>query len=221
MARAKVYEHKSPTRRVGAARGGVHSGIWLGAELPRKPRHCMMARSCPDLLWRLRSNNLRGLCSPFHTFGNLFSAQVWNWWRGCPAVFICLGRFPKSSLVNFRLKSLAFASHCPSSACKRLADVGRGEIVGLESLASYYRQVDLDLVQPTDVDRAMHEGGVGTQAARAADRREPALRAAAVNKPVHPAGAAVRVPPHNLLDEAVKRRDAGLAFAANVYETSY
>ena len=67
----------------------------------------------------------------------------------------------------------------------------------------------------------MHEGGVGTQAARAADRREPALRAAAVNKPVHPAGAAVRVPPHNLLDEAVKRCDAGLAFATNVYETSY
>ncbi len=88
------------------------------------------------------------------------------------------------------------------------------EVVGREHLAPHDREVDLDLVEPTGMDRAVHghEGRIGRL--EPADAGGTAMRGAVVQDPEDAVGVVVRGLGHDLGDEALERRDAGRGLAA-------
>ena len=77
----------------------------------------------------------------------------------------------------------------------------RWEVVGCKYLALDNGKVDLDLIEPTGMDGTMHGA-------------RPAMRGAIVHDPEDPASLVVGRLVHDVVDESLKRRDAGLALTA-------
>ena len=94
-------------------------------------------------------------------------------------------------------------------------DLGEGrEVVGGEHLALHDREVDLDLVEPTGMDRTMHrhEGRIG--GLQATDAGGAAVRGAVVHDPEDAAGVPIGRLGHDLGDESLEGRDPGRGLAA-------
>lgn len=85
----------------------------------------------------------------------------------------------------------------------------RGEIVWRQSFALDEGEVDLDLVEPTGVERAVDEHKIGESRLEASDGRLAAVRGAIVHDPKDVARIAVGSGSHDLRDEAVEGLDAG------------
>ena len=67
----------------------------------------------------------------------------------------------------------------------------RGEVIGGEGLALHDGEVDLDLVEPTGVDRAVDEDEIWESRLKSLDRGLAAMGGAIVDDPEHAAGVAV------------------------------
>src|SRR5713101_354626 len=85
----------------------------------------------------------------------------------------------------------------------------RGEIVWGQSLALNDGEVDLDLVEPTRVNRAVDEHEIWESRLKASDGSLAAVRGAVVHDPEDVASIAVGRDGHDLRDEAVEGLDAG------------
>jgi len=90
----------------------------------------------------------------------------------------------------------------------------RCEVVRREELALDDREVDLDLVEPAGVHGSMDQDDGRPFGLQPTDRALTAMGRAVINDPEHPAGLAVGLLAHDLIDEAVERSAAGLGFAA-------
>src|SRR5688572_9169336 len=96
-----------------------------------------------------------------------------------------------------------------------LLEIGEGrEVVRREKLALDDREVDLDLVKPAGMHRGMHQDEVWPLGLETTDRPLAAMGRAIVDDPEHPAGRAVGLMAHDLIDQTVEGRDSGLGFAA-------
>ena len=85
----------------------------------------------------------------------------------------------------------------------------RGEVVWGQRFALDDREVDLDLVEPTGVDRAVDQHEIWESRLKASDGRLAAVRGAVVHDPKDVARIAVGRVGHDLRDEAVEGLDAG------------
>src|SRR5215204_2284628 len=93
----------------------------------------------------------------------------------------------------------------------------RGEvrkIVGRQQLALDDGEIDLDLVEPTGVDRSMDEDDIGPFGAQSSSSALAAMRGAVVDDPEHAAGRPVRLLAHDLRDQAFEGSDAGFSLAS-------
>jgi hypothetical protein len=88
------------------------------------------------------------------------------------------------------------------------------EIVGCERLALDDGEVDLDLIEPTRVHRAMDGHQVGEGSGEPLDAGLPTMRRAVVEDPEHAARVAIRKLAHDLGDEPTEGLDAGGFLAA-------
>lgn len=88
------------------------------------------------------------------------------------------------------------------------------EVVGCEDLALNDREVDLDLVEPTGVDRPVNELEAAELVLQAGDGSCPAMRGAVVDDPEDSARLSVRRSSHDLLNKPVEGGDACGRFAA-------
>jgi hypothetical protein len=84
----------------------------------------------------------------------------------------------------------------------------RTEVVGSANLSLYNREVDLDLVEPTSVDRSVHKNGIGPLGSETVDGLLPTMNGTIVHNPEEPMGGAVVRLAHDLTDEA-RYRDSG------------
>ena len=84
----------------------------------------------------------------------------------------------------------------------------RGEVVWGQNLPLHDGEVDLDLVEPTRVDRAVDEYEIWESRLNASDRSLAAVRGAVVHNPKDVARIAVGRGVHDLRDEVVEGLDA-------------
>jgi len=84
-----------------------------------------------------------------------------------------------------------------------------GEIIGGEGFALDDGEVDLDLVEPTGVNRAVDRDQVGKGVGQASHAGRPAMRGAIIHNPEYAAGITVGWLSHDLGDEPSERSDAG------------
>lgn len=75
------------------------------------------------------------------------------------------------------------------------------------------REVDLNLVEPTGVDRGVDENKAREPLLEAGRRDTATMRAAIIDDPENTPGVIVGRPRHDLLDEAEEGHDAGGGFA--------
>ena len=95
-----------------------------------------------------------------------------------------------------------------------LLELGKGaEVVGCQHLALDDGEIDLDLVEPTGVNRRIHWDNSRPAPLQALHARLAAMRGAVVHDPEDPARGAVGFLAHNLVDQATEGCDAGPAFA--------
>ena len=87
--------------------------------------------------------------------------------------------------------------------------VARGEQFALND-----REVDLDLVEPTGVNRRMNQNDVGPSGAKAIGGAPATMAGAIVCNQEHAAGRPIRLMAHDLANQAMECRDAVLALAA-------
>src|SRR5208282_3487340 len=87
------------------------------------------------------------------------------------------------------------------------------EVVWGEQLTLNDREVDLDLVEPTGMNRRMDQNDVGPSCAQAVGGASATMARAVVGNQEHAARRPIRLPIHDLAHEAVERRDAVLALA--------
>src|SRR3990167_11242275 len=83
-----------------------------------------------------------------------------------------------------------------------------GEVIGGERLALYDGEVDLDLVEPTGVNRAVNRNEVGKGSGQAPHAGLSTMGGAVVHDPEHAAGVAVGGLSHHLSDKATEGFDA-------------
>ena len=88
-------------------------------------------------------------------------------------------------------------------------EVARGEQLALND-----REVDLDLVEPTGVNRRMDQNDVGPSGAKAIGGAPATMAGAIVCNQEHAAGRPIRLMAHDLANQAMECRDAVLALAA-------
>jgi hypothetical protein len=84
-----------------------------------------------------------------------------------------------------------------------------GEVVRRQRLALHDREVDFDLVEPARVDGAVNRNQPWMRLRQAPYRRLAAMRRAVIHDPEHAARGVVRWLTHDLIDQALERRDAG------------
>ena len=90
----------------------------------------------------------------------------------------------------------------------------RGEIrkiVGSEELALDNGEIDLDLIEPTGVDRGVDKNDIGPFGAQPSGGALTAVRGAIVDDPEHAAGRPIRLLAHDLGDQAIEGDDASFA----------
>src|SRR6516162_686189 len=90
----------------------------------------------------------------------------------------------------------------------------RTEVVGGENFSLNDRQVDLDLVEPTGMDRGVDQNGVGPLGAEPVGGLLPAMSRTIVHDPEDPAGGPIGRLVHDLADQSIHRPDTIFAFAA-------
>jgi hypothetical protein len=83
-----------------------------------------------------------------------------------------------------------------------------GEVIGREDLALDDREVDLDLVEPTRVDRGVHQREPGPLGLQPCLRSDATMRGAIVHDPEHSRGRAIGFLAHDLRHQAAEGRDA-------------
>lgn len=84
-----------------------------------------------------------------------------------------------------------------------------GEVVGSECLALDDGEVDLDLIKPTGVHRAVNEEEIAKSLFESAHARLSAVRRAVVHDRKDAASVAIRGLSHDLLDQAAEGLNAG------------
>src|SRR5471030_503552 len=88
-----------------------------------------------------------------------------------------------------------------------------GKVVWGEDLSLNNRKVDFNLVQPTGMHRSVDQPEILIAAFESIDGTLAAVTAAVVDNPEDPAGAAVGLLAHNLIDQPVKGGDPAFVFA--------
>ena len=115
--------------------------------------------------------------------------------------------FPLEGLCN----RFVIALECQQS----FLDGGqRGEVVGGKDFALDDGEVDLDLIEPTGMNRTMHDNQSWKLLLESGNAARPAMRGAIVHDPEDPARLVVRRLAHDLVDQSLEGGDAGLVFAA-------
>jgi hypothetical protein len=89
------------------------------------------------------------------------------------------------------------------------------EVIRRERLALHDREVDLDLVEPAGVDRAVHRDDARMRLRQALHRCLASMRRAVVHDPEDAACAVVGWLAHDLIDQPCKRGDTRARFAAS------
>jgi len=89
-----------------------------------------------------------------------------------------------------------------------------GKVVGREELALDDGEIDLDLVEPTGVNRGVDEDDVGPFGAQPSGGALATVRRAIVDNPEYAPRGAVGLLAHDLSDQTFEGGDAGLALAA-------
>lgn len=96
-----------------------------------------------------------------------------------------------------------------------LFEIGQGsEIVRGEDFSLNYREVDLDLIEPTGVGRSVDEYGVRPLGAEAVGSFLTSMSGAVVHDPEDATCGLVGLLAHDFANEAIHRRDAILEFAS-------
>ena len=90
----------------------------------------------------------------------------------------------------------------------------RTEVVGGENFSLNDRQVDLDLVEPTGMDRGVDQNGVGPLGAEPVGGLLPAMSRTIVHDPEDPAGGPIGRLVHDLTDQSIHGANTIFAFAA-------
>ena len=98
--------------------------------------------------------------------------------------------------------------HVPLQIGKAL-EVARGKQLALND-----REVDLDLIEPTGVNRRMNQNDAGPSDSKAVGSASTTVARTIVGNQEHTAGWPIRFPAHDLTDEVVEDRDTVLALAA-------
>jgi hypothetical protein len=88
------------------------------------------------------------------------------------------------------------------------------EVGGGEQLALNDREIHLDLIEPTGVNRGMNQDDVGPPGAEAVSGAPSTVAGAIVCNQEHAAGRAIRLLAHDLADQTMECRDAVLALTA-------
>src|SRR5713101_6356355 len=129
------------------------------------------------------------------------------------------GRFSQKSLEIFAGKSppegrrAAFVVGLESK--ETLLEFGqRTEVVGRKDFSLNDREVDLDLVEPTGMDRGVDKYGVGPFGAEMVGGFLPAMSGTIVHNPEDPMGGVVGRLAHDLTNKAIHGSNAVLDFAA-------
>ena len=89
-----------------------------------------------------------------------------------------------------------------------------GKVARREEFALDDRKVDLDLVEPTGVDRCMDQNDIGPLGAEPVGRWLTAMGGTIVSDQEHATRRTIRLPAHDLNDEALEGCDAVLALTA-------
>jgi len=89
-----------------------------------------------------------------------------------------------------------------------------GRVAQCEEFALDDGKVDFDLVEPTGVDRRMDQNDMGPLGAEPVGRWLTAMGGTIVSDQEHATRRTIRLPTHDLNDEALESGDAVLAFAA-------
>ena len=92
--------------------------------------------------------------------------------------------------------------------------VGEVEVVRREDLSLDDGEVDLDLVEPTGVDRRVDDDQVGPLTNEAALAALAAMRASVIDHPEHPGSGAIGFSGPDLLNQPAEGSDASLGFTA-------
>jgi hypothetical protein len=90
----------------------------------------------------------------------------------------------------------------------------RREVVGGKDLALDDGEIDFDLVEPAGMNGTMDRNQARIFRLESGHAARPAMRGAIVHDPEDPAGLVVGWLVHNVADQSLERRDAGLAFTA-------
>ena len=88
------------------------------------------------------------------------------------------------------------------------------KVVGREQLALDDGEIDLDLAEPTGVDRSVDEDDIGPFGVQSSGGALAAMSGAIVDDPEHAAGRPIRLLAHDLCDQAFEGDDAGFSLAA-------
>lgn len=88
------------------------------------------------------------------------------------------------------------------------------KVIGRQDLPLDDREIDFDLVEPTCMNRRMHERQAGVKIPQTLGGAGPTVCRAIVHDPEDAPGIVIRRSCHDLLHEPVKGRDAILGFAA-------
>ena len=79
-----------------------------------------------------------------------------------------------------------------------------GKVIGGQCLSLQDREIDLDLVEPTGVNRQWHGGRVGKLVMEPVGKGSRAMRTALIDDPKHPPSRLIRFPSHDLRDKPIK-----------------
>ena len=88
------------------------------------------------------------------------------------------------------------------------------KIAGREQLALDNGEVDLDLVQPTGMDRCMNQNNIGSFGFEPVSSPPATMGRAIIGDQEHTVSGTIRLLAHDLSDKAFKRGNAGLALTA-------
>ena len=88
------------------------------------------------------------------------------------------------------------------------------EVIGREHFSLDNREVNFDLVEPTSVNRRMHEGQVRIAVAETLSSLDSSVRRAVVDDPEDATGVVVGRSCHDLFNQPIERGNAILGFTA-------
>ena len=124
------------------------------------------------------------------------------------AVQIFSSEFPLERICNFFIVSLEVQYAL-------LKSPKREEIIGSKSFSLEYGKVDLDLIKPTCMDRAMDKDEIGIFFFETGDRFGTPMRRSIINDPEHFSCISVGGLGHHLIHQAAKGGNAAFMFATS------